>query len=125
VLIAWENEAQMAIKQFGAGKYQIVYPSLSILAEPPVAWVDKVDRRHGTAALAKAYLEYLYTPPAQEIVAQNFFRPRDKTVAAKYASRFPALSLITIDGDFGGWKRAQPKFFGDGGVFDQIYQPGS
>ena len=125
VLIAWENEARMALKQFGADKFEVVYPSVSILAEPPVAWVDKVDQRHGTAAISKAYLEFLYTPAAQEIVAQNFFRPRDQAVAAKYASQFPSLSMLTIDSDFGGWKNAQPKFFGDGGVFDKIYQPGS
>jgi len=87
--------------------------------------VDKVDRRHGTAAISKAYLEFLYTPAGQEIIAQNFFRPRDQTVAAKYANQFPSLSMLTIDTDFGGWKQAQPKFFGDGGVFDKIYQPGS
>jgi sulfate transport system substrate-binding protein len=125
VLIAWENEARMAIKQFGADKFEVVYPSVSILAEPPVAWVDKVDRRHGTEAVSKAYLEFLYTPEGQEIIARNFFRPRDKAVAAKYASQFPSLPLLSIDSDFGGWKQAQPKFFGDGGVFDKIYQPGS
>ncbi len=125
VLIAWENEARMAIKQFGAGKFEVVYPSISILAEPPVAWVDKVDQMHGTAAVSKAYLEFLYTGAAQEIIAQNFFRPRDKAVAAKYGSQFPSMNLLTIDSDFGGWKKAQPKFFGDGGVFDKIYQPGS
>jgi sulfate/thiosulfate transport system substrate-binding protein len=125
VLIAWENEARMAIKQFGAGKYEVIYPSMSIRAEPPVTWVDKVARRHGTTDLAKAYLEFLYTPAGQEIIAQNFYRPRDQSVAARYASQFPTLPLITIDGDFGGWKSAQPKFFGDGGVFDKIYQPGS
>jgi sulfate/thiosulfate transport system substrate-binding protein len=125
VLIAWENEARMAIKEFGADKFEIVYPSISVLAEPPVAWVDKVDQRHGTAAISKAYLEFLYTPAGQEIIAQNFFRPRDKTVAAKYASQFPSLTLLTIDADFGGWKIAQPKFFGDGGIFDKVYQPGS
>ena len=125
VLIAWENEARMAIKQFGADKFEVVYPSISILAEPPVAWVDKVDQSHGAQAISKAYLEFLYTPAGQEIVARNFFRPRDKTVAAKYASQFPHLPLLTIDSDFGGWKKAQSKFFGDGGVFDKIYQPGS
>jgi sulfate transport system substrate-binding protein len=125
VLIAWENEAHMAIKQFGAGKFEVIYPSLSIRAEPPVALVDKVASRHGTTAVAKAYLEFLYTPAGQEIIAQNFYRPRDPAAAAKYANQFPTLPLITIDGDFGGWKSAQPKFFGDGGVFDKIYQPGS
>ncbi len=125
VLIAWENEARMAIKEFGADKFEIVYPSVSVLAEPPVAWVDKVDQRHGTAAISKAYLEFLYAPAGQEIIAQNFFRPRDKTVAAKYANQFPGLTLMTIDADFGGWKSAQPKFFGDGGIFDKVYQPGN
>ncbi|HXN11614.1 MAG TPA: sulfate ABC transporter substrate-binding protein [Candidatus Acidoferrales bacterium] len=125
VLIAWENEAGMAIKQFGAEKFEVVYPSISVLAEPPVAWVDKVDKSHHTEAISKAYLEFLYTPAAQNIIAQNFFRPRDKTVAASYASKFPSLPMLTIDKDFGGWKSAQPKFFGDGGVFDKIYQPGS
>ncbi len=125
VLIAWENEAHMAIKQFGVGKFEVIYPSLSIRAEPPVALVDKVASRHGTTAVAKAYLEFLYTPAGQEIIAQNFYRPRDPAAAAKYANQFPTLPLITIDGDFGGWKSAQPKFFGDGGVFDKIYQPGS
>ncbi|MGH7924119.1 MAG: sulfate ABC transporter substrate-binding protein [Candidatus Binatus sp.] len=125
VLIAWENEARMALRQFGADKFEIVYPSISILAEPPVAWLDKVDLGHGTTAISKAYLEFLYTPAAQEIVAQNFFRPRDQAVAAKYASQFPSLPMLTIDSDFGGWKRAQPKFFADGGIFDKIYLPGS
>ena len=125
VLIAWENEALMARKQFGQDKFEIVYPSISIRAEPPVAWVDKVTSRHGTADVAKAYLEFLYTPAGQEIGAQNFYRPRDPAVTAKYASQFPALPLLTIDGDFGGWKTAEAKFFGDGGVFDKIYQPGS
>ena len=124
-LIGWENEALMARKQFGQDKFEIVYPSLSIRAEPPVAWVDKVDSRHGTADVARAYLEFLYTPTGQEICAQNFYRPRDPAVAAKYATQFPSLPLLTIDGDFGGWKKAQPQFFGDGGVFDKIYQPGS
>ena len=125
VLIAWENEAHMAIKQFGPGKFEVIYPSISIRAEPPVALVDKVASRHGTTAVADAYLEFLYTPAGQEIIAENFYRPRDQAVSAKYANQFPTLPLITIDKDFGGWKSAQPKFFGDGGVFDKIYQPGS
>jgi sulfate/thiosulfate-binding protein len=125
VLIGWENEARMAIKQFGADKYEVIYPSMSIVAEPPVALVDKVANRHGTEAVAKAYLEFLYTPAGQEIIAQNFYRPRDEAVLKKFESQFPSLPMITIDGDFGGWKNAQPKFFGDGGVFDKIYQPGS
>jgi sulfate transport system substrate-binding protein len=115
----------MAIKQFGAGKFEVIYPSLSIRAEPPVALVDKVASRHGTTAVANAYLEFLYTPAGQEIIAQNFYRPRDHAASSKYANQFPSLPLITIDKDFGGWKSAQPKFFGDGGVFDKIYQPGS
>ena len=115
----------MAIKQFGADKYEVIYPSVSILAEPPVAWVDKVASQHGTEAVAKAYLEFLYTPAGQEIIAQNFYRPRDEAVLKKYASQFPSLPMVTIDGDFGGWKSAQPKFFADGGVFDKIYQPGN
>jgi sulfate/thiosulfate transport system substrate-binding protein len=124
VLIAWEDEALMAIKLFGADKFEIVYPSISILAEPPVAWVDKVDRRHGTQAIAKAYPEFLYTPAAQEIIAKNFFRPRDQAVLSRYASQFPSMNLLTIDSDFGGWKSAQSKFFADGGMFDRIYRPG-
>jgi len=125
VLIGWENEARMAIKQFGADKYEVIYPSMSIRAEPPVTWVDKVASRRGTEAVAKAYLEFLYAPAGQEIIAQNFYRPRDEGVLKKYASQFPSLPMVTIDGDFGGWKSAQPKFFADGGVFDKIYQPGS
>ena len=125
VLIGWENEARMAIKQFGADKYEVIYPSISIRAEPPVALVDKVASRHGTEAIAKAYLEFLYAPAGQEIIAQNFFRPQDQAVGAKYASQFPSLPMLTIDSDFGGWKSAQPKFFADGGVFDKIYQPGN
>ncbi|MDO8432146.1 MAG: sulfate ABC transporter substrate-binding protein [Candidatus Binatus sp.] len=125
VLIGWENEALMARKQFGKDKFEIVYPSISVQAEPPVAWVDKVDSRHGTANIAKAYLEFMYTPEGQEIGAQNFYRPRDPAVAAKYANQFPAVTFLTIDGDFGGWKTAHQQFFGDGGVFDKIYLPGS
>jgi sulfate/thiosulfate-binding protein len=124
VLIAWEDEALMAIKLFGADRFEIVYPSVSILAEPPVAWVDQVDHRRGTEAIAKAYLEFLYTRAAQEIIAQNFFRPRDQAVLSRYASQFPSMNLLTIDSDFGGWKSAQSKFFADGGVFDRIYRPG-
>lgn len=125
VLIAWEDEALMAIKLFGADKFEIVYPSVSILAEPPVAWVDEVDGRRGTEAIAKAYLEFLYTPAAQEIIAQNFFRPRDQAVLARHAGQFPSMNLLTIEADFGGWKSAQSKIFADGGVFDKIYRPGT
>lgn len=123
VLIAWENEALMAVKEFGAGKFQIVVPSVSVLAEPPVAWLDKNVARHGTTDVAKAYLQYLYSPEGQEIIAHNFYRPRSQEVAAKYSEALPTLPLFTVDGQFGGWRSAQKKFFDDGGVFDQIYQP--
>ena len=123
VLLAWENEAFLALKEDGGGdKFDIVVPSLSILAEPPVAVVDKNAEKKGNTEIAKAYLEHLYSPAGQEIAAKNFYRPRDAAVAAKYAQQFPKLELVTIDKDFGGWKTAQPKFFNDGGVFDQIYQ---
>jgi sulfate/thiosulfate-binding protein len=123
VLIAWENEAWLARKEFGADAYEIVYPSLSILAEPPVAVVDSVVDRKGTRAVAQAYLEFLYTPPAQDIVARNYFRPGDPAVATRYAERYPALKLVTIK-DFGGWETAQAKYFADGGMFDRIYTDG-
>ncbi|MDD3800318.1 MAG: sulfate ABC transporter substrate-binding protein [Novosphingobium sp.] len=121
VLLAWENEAFLAQKELGKGKFDIVTPSISILAEPPVAVIDGNARRHGTQKAAEAYLRYLYTPEAQEIIARNYYRPIDKAVAAKYASIFPTLNLVTIDHDFGGWQAAQKRFFSDGGVFDQIY----
>ena len=124
VLIAWENEAHLAVNELGQGKFEIVNPSVSILAEPTVAWVDKNTEKHGSTELAKAYLKYLYTKEGQEIIAQNYYRPRDKKVAAQFAKEFPKLSLFTVNKLFGGWKKAQPVFFGDGGVFDQIYQPG-
>ncbi|MEN0107224.1 MAG: sulfate ABC transporter substrate-binding protein [Pseudomonas sp.] len=123
VLLAWENEAFLALKEDGgADKFDIIVPSLSILAEPPVAVVDKNAEKKGTQEIATEYLKHLYSPAGQEIAAKNFYRPRDEKVAAKYASQFPKLDLVTIDKDFGGWKTAQPKFFNDGGVFDQIYQ---
>jgi sulfate transport system substrate-binding protein len=123
VLLAWENEAHLALAEDGgADKFEIVTPSLSILAEPPVAVVDKNAEKKGNEEIAKAYLEHLYSPAGQEIAAKNFYRPRDEKVAAKYAAQFPKLNLVTIDKDFGGWKTAQPKFFNDGGIFDQIYQ---
>jgi sulfate/thiosulfate-binding protein len=125
VLIAWENEALLAIKELGQGKFEIVVPSVSILAEPPVAVVDKVAGRHGTKDLAQAYLEYLYTDAGQEIAARHFYRPRLASVAAKYAAQFPKINLVTIDEVFGGWKKAQAVHFADGALFDQIYQPGS
>ncbi len=121
VLIAWENEAYLAQKEFGNDKFDVVVPSLSILAQPPVAVVDKNAKKHGTEKLAEAYLRFLYTPQAQEIIAQNRYRPLDKEVAARHVGDFPKIELTTIK-QFGGWKVAQPKFFGDGGIFDLIYQ---
>jgi sulfate/thiosulfate transport system substrate-binding protein len=123
VLIAWENEAFLSIKELGPDKVEIVVPSISILAEPPVAVVDKVVDKKGTRPVAEAYLKYLYTPEGQEIAAKNYYRPRMESVAKKYASTFPKLKLVTVDGVFGGWQKAQKKFFVDGGIFDQIYQP--
>ena len=124
VLLAWENEAYLALKEFGPEKFQIVNPSTSILAEPPVTIVDKVVDKHGTRAVAQAYLEYLYSPEGQKIAAENFYRPVDPAVAAQYASKFPAISLFHIDDTFGGWTKAQTTHFNDhGGIFDQIYKP--
>jgi len=125
VLVAWENEAELAVKESGPDKFQIISPSVSILAEPPVALIDKVVDKHGTRAVAQAYLEYLYTPEAQNIIAKNFYRPRDAAAAAKYASQFPKLNLFTVDEVFGGWQKAQKTHFADGGTFDQIYAPGN
>ena len=122
VLLSWENEAHLALKEFGADKFEIVYPSESILAEPPVAVVDKIAAKHGTTEVAKAYLNYLYADEGQEIAARNFYRPRNEKVAAKYAGQFPKLTLFTIDQLFGGWQKTQAKHFADGGMFDQIYQ---
>jgi sulfate transport system substrate-binding protein len=122
VLLAWENEAYLAINQFGRDQFEIVYPSVSILAEPPVAIVDKVVDRRGTRAVAQAYLEYLYTPQGQEIAAKHYFRPRLAAVAAQYQASFPSIKLFTIK-VFGGWQKAQKTHFDDGGVFDQIYKP--
>jgi sulfate transport system substrate-binding protein len=125
VLIAWENEAFLAVKEAGGDKYEIVVPSESILAEPPVAVVDgNVDRR-GTRKVAEAYLKYLYSDEGQDIAANWFYRPRSAAIAAKYTAQFPKLKLFTIDEKFGGWAKAQPTHFGDGGVFDQIYSPGA
>jgi sulfate transport system substrate-binding protein len=121
VLLAWENEALLATKQLGADKFDIVLPSLSILAEPPVTVVDKIADRHGTRKVAEAYLRFLYSQAGQEIIAQSYYRPRDAQLAQKYASQFPALKLVTIDNTFDGWAKAQPKYFDDGGIFDQIY----
>jgi sulfate transport system substrate-binding protein len=121
VLIAWENEALLALKEFGADKFEIVVPSATILAEPPVAVVDKVARKHGTEKVARAYLEYLYSPDAQELAARYFYRPRLKTVADKYAGVFPKVNTFTVAEGCGGWQNAQAKHFSDGGTFDQIY----
>ncbi len=121
VLLAWENEALLAANELGQGKFEIVIPPLSILAEPPVAVVDKIAAKHGTSDVAKAYLEFLYTPPAQEIIAKHYFRPSNAEIAQKYQKQFPKLELQTIDKDFGGWAAAQKKHFVDGGIFDQIY----
>jgi sulfate/thiosulfate transport system substrate-binding protein len=123
VLIAWENEAFLAIKELGADKFEMVVPSMSILAEPPVAVVDKNVDKHGTREAAKAYLEYLYTEEGQDIIAKHYYRPRSATVMAKYATQFPKITMVTIDGEFGGWDAAHAKFFADGGIFDQIYKP--
>jgi len=124
VLIAWENEAILAVKDLGKDKFEIVLPNVSILAEPPVALIDKVVDKRGTRAIAQAYLEYLYTPEGQEITAKHYYRPRLPAVANKYAAQFPKLNLFTIDQVFGGWQNAQKTHFADGGTFDQIYQPG-
>lgn len=121
VFISWENEAFLAKKEFGADQFEIVVPSLSILAEPPVTVVDKVADRHGTRALAEAYLNYLYSEEGQTLAAKHFYRPRNAEVAAKFASTFPKIQLFTIDEAFGGWANAQKTHFDDGGVFDQIY----
>ncbi len=122
VFLSWENEAFLLQKEKGADNYEIVVPSLSILAEPPVTVVDKVAKKRGTEEIAKAYLDFLYTPKAQEIIAHNFYRPRDAAVAAQYQGKFPQVELVTVDETFGGWKKAQEKFFADNGVFDQLYQ---
>ena len=117
-----ENEAHLALKEFGADKFDIVTPSLSILAEPPVAVVDKNAKRHHTTEIANEYLKYLYSDAGQEIAAKNFYRPRNAAIAAQYAANFSAVKLVTIDQEFGGWTKAQSTHFADGGTFDQIYQ---
>jgi sulfate transport system substrate-binding protein len=123
VFISWENEAFLAIKEYGVDKFEIINPSLSILAEPPVTWVDRVVKKRGTEAVAKAYLEYLYSPEGQTIAGKHFYRPRLPEIAARYKSQFPEIKLVTIDSAFGGWAKAQPLHFGEGGLFDQIYKP--
>jgi len=120
VLITWENEGLLTVREHPAGEYEIVVPSESILAEPPVAWVDKTTDRKGTTPVAKAYLEHLYTEEGQALAAKHFFRPRNETVLAKFASQFPKVKLFTVDAVFGGWAKAQAKHFADGGVFDRI-----
>ena len=120
VLLAWENEAHLTLKEFGADKFDIVYPPFSIYAEPPVTVVDKVVDKKGTREVAKAYLEYLYSPEGQEIAGKNFYRPTDPKTAAKYARQFPKIELVKVDDVFGGWAKAQKTHFADGGVFDQV-----
>jgi sulfate transport system substrate-binding protein len=124
VLIAWENEAFLAVKELGPDKFEIIVPSISISAEPPVALVDKVVDRKGTRKVAQAYLDYLYTTEGQEIAARNFYRPTDAAVAAKYANQFAKVSLFNLSEFFGDWQKAQKAHFADGGSFDQIYRPG-
>jgi len=123
VLLAWENEAFLAVKELGKDAFEIVVPSLSILAEPPVAVVEKVAKRHGTEVAAKAYLDFLYTEEGQEIAGKNYYRPRSAAAAAKYSAQFAKLELFTIDDLFGGWTKTQKAHFADGAIFDQIYQP--
>jgi len=123
VLIAWENEALLAVNELGRDRFELVVPSISILAEPPVSIVDKVVDRRGTRAVAQAYVEFLYTPEGQEIIARHHFRPRLKAVLQRHAGKFPKVTLFTIDAVFGGWRRAHAAHFADGGIFDQIYQP--
>ena len=123
VLIAWENEAILATKEFGEGKFELVSPSVSILAEPPVTVVDKVAKRRGTQEVAKGYLEYLYSEEGQEIAARNHYRPRNEAILAKHAGDFPKVALFTIDEVFGGWSKAQKAHFSDGGSFDEVTKP--
>jgi len=124
VLLSWENEASLALNQLGKDKFEVVTPSISILAEPPVSIVDKVAAKHGTTEIAKAYLEFLYSEAGQEIGAKNFYRPQSAQVLARHANQFPKLTLFTIDDTFGGWQKTQKKHFEDGGIFDKIYTPG-
>jgi sulfate transport system substrate-binding protein len=123
VLVCWENEAHLALAEFGADKFEIVTPPNSILAEPPVALLDKVVDRKGTRLVAQGYLNFLYSPRAQDLIGKNFYRPRNAQAAAKYAGQFPNIPMVTIDNTFGGWRKAQATHFADGGVFDQIYKP--
>jgi len=120
-ILTWENEAHLTLKEFGADKFEIVYPPISILAEPPVAVVDKVVDKRGTRKVAEEYLKFLYTPASQELAAKHFYRPIDQKVAAKYSKTFPKINLFNINDVFGGWQKAQKEHFSDGGTFDQIY----
>lgn len=122
VEIAWENDALLAVNKLGKGRFEIVRPSLSVLAEPPVALVDQIVAKRGTRAVAQAYLDFLYSPTGQDIIARHYFRPRLASVAKRYAYQFPTMKLVDID-SFGGWRKAQQEYFADGGVFDQIYNP--
>ena len=124
VLLSWENEASLALNQLGKDKFEVVTPSISILAEPPVSIVDKVAAKHGTMEVAKAYLQFLYSEEGQEIGAKNYYRPQSPQALAKYSSQFPKITLFTIGDTFGGWQKTQKKHFEDGGVFDKIYSPG-
>jgi sulfate transport system substrate-binding protein len=124
VLIAWENEALLAVKELGPDKVELVVPSVSILAEPPVTVVDKVAKKHGTTAVAQAYLQYLYTDEGQETVAKHYYRPTTPAIAAKYAAPFLKVQLFTLAEIVGDWRKTQKTHFADGGVFDQLYQPG-
>jgi sulfate transport system substrate-binding protein len=121
VLLAWENEAFLAINELGQDQFEIVMPSMSILAEPPVTVVDANAQKHEMLEAARAYLEFLYTPAAQQIIGENYYRPTNPQVAARFARQFPAIRLVTIDGAFGGWQKAQARHFNDGGTFDEIY----
>jgi sulfate/thiosulfate-binding protein len=125
VLIAWENEAHYLVEEMGKNKFEIITPSISILAEPSVAVIDKNVDKHGTRAAAEAYLAFLYTPEGQELAAKHYYRPRDVAVAKRHEAKFSKVTLVTVDGAFGGWQKAQKTHFADGGTFDQIYQPGS
>lgn len=125
VFLSWENEAFLAINELGKDKFEIIVPSVSILAEPPVTVLDKNADKHGTRDIAEAYLEFLYTPQGQELAGKHYYRPTDSEVAKKYADKFPKVNLVTIDEEFGGWQKVQKKHFNDGGIFDQIYKPGN
>jgi sulfate transport system substrate-binding protein len=123
VLLTWENEAYLSIEELGPDKFDIIYPSQSILAEPPVTVVDKNAQKHGTEEVAKAYLEFLYSDVGQDLAGKHYYRPRNAKYLAKYKATFPAIKLVTVDGEFGGWQTAQKTHFADGGIFDEIYSP--